>query len=133
MSVFVQPGQVVPDDHPYKHNIPVPAQPSAEEIELARIQELRNMHPPEAAPPLEPIYPKPRFNSQNVDSLRTSTHVGDIDKNLHLGDNVKYTEAFFNMHSGQIRLGDHVFLGQYTSLIAGSHDYTQTQIGRAHV
>ena len=131
MKLFVQPGQDLDPSHPFRDNVqPVEIPPvppvSDSEHELQRIQSLRDMHPPESLPPLEPVYPKPHFNSYSIDTRRTSTHVGDIDSRLHLGENVQYAEAFFNFGSGHITIGDHAFLGQYTRLLAGTHDYTKT-------
>ena len=132
MSLVIQRGQPVPDDHPYKDNAPaaivaVPkAMPEPESVPLGEIvlPEAVESNDDTAQEPVEVVYPEIRHHTTSIDGTRTSTFIGDISR-LHIGKNVEYAEAFFNLSSGDITLCDFVFLNQYTKLISGSHDYTK--------
>ncbi len=45
------------------------------------------------------------------------------DRRVFLGENVKLNNAVLNAVSGDIRIGDHTFLGHGVSLLTGTHDY----------
>jgi acetyltransferase-like isoleucine patch superfamily enzyme len=44
-------------------------------------------------------------------------------RRVFLGENVKLNDAVLNAVSGDIRIGDHTFLGHGVSLLTGTHDY----------
>lgn len=44
-------------------------------------------------------------------------------RRVFLGENVRLNDAVLNVVSGEIRIGDHTFLGHGVSLLTGTHDY----------
>lgn len=44
-------------------------------------------------------------------------------RRVFLGENVRLNDAVLNVVSGDIRIGDHTFLGHGVSLLTGTHDY----------
>jgi acetyltransferase-like isoleucine patch superfamily enzyme len=44
-------------------------------------------------------------------------------RRVSLGENVQLNDAVLNVVSGDIRIGDHSFLGHGVSLLTGTHDY----------
>lgn len=134
MTLVIQRGQAVPDDHPYKDNTPTPVVNVPETVPEPEIIPPNAFVLPEVEEepiqePVEIVVPAMRHHTVSIDSTRTSTFVGDITR-LHIGKNVEYAEAFFNLSSGDITLCDFVFLSQYSKLIAGSHDYTKRNLER---
>jgi acetyltransferase-like isoleucine patch superfamily enzyme len=44
-------------------------------------------------------------------------------RRVFLGENTRLNDAVLNVVSGDIRIGDHSFLGHGVSLLTGTHDY----------
>jgi acetyltransferase-like isoleucine patch superfamily enzyme len=56
---------------------------------------------------------------------------GDPDR-VHVGREVHLNDAMLNVSSGEIRIGDHTFLGHHVSLLAGTHDVAVRGAERKH-